>query len=143
MKTLPLDGVDLVQLVDAGIDALPPEALSAFASDFEVEFVPAGLGPNPEGRGFEGFIAGWQDWLGPWKSYSIAVEEWIEVGDHVLGLARVRARTHHDDVEVEHAPAAIWTIEDGQITRVRFYLDRNEAFEAAGLDPSRRERSAS
>jgi ketosteroid isomerase-like protein len=36
-------------------------------------------------------------------------------------------------VEVEHRPAAVWTVDDGQVTAVTFFLDRDEAFEFAGI----------
>ena len=37
------------------------------------------------------------------------------------------ARTHRDGVEVEHSPAAVATVRDGVLVRMRFYLDRDEA----------------
>jgi ketosteroid isomerase-like protein len=35
--------------------------------------------------------------------------------------------------EVSVLSAAVWTVRDGRIARVAFYLDRSEALDAAGL----------
>jgi ketosteroid isomerase-like protein len=50
-----------------------------------------------------------------------------------VSLARVMAQTARDGVAVEHRPAAVWSLQDHEIVRVQFYLDREEAFEAHGL----------
>jgi ketosteroid isomerase-like protein len=39
----------------------------------------------------------------------------------------VRARTHRDGVTVEHSPAALATVREGLLVRMRFYLDPDEA----------------
>jgi ketosteroid isomerase-like protein len=142
LKELQFDGADFVELMETGPAELPTEALAVLAPDFEVRFVPASIGENPSYRGLEGFLEGWRDWLAPWASYHLEVEDFIEVGDDmVVTLARVHAKTQRDGVAVEHAPAAVWTFEGGKVVRVEFYLNREEAFEAAGLDASSRERS--
>ena len=80
-----------------------------------------------------GLVEGWQDWLIPWESYVITVDEFVDAGDKVVTLVRIRGRTSRDGVEVEHRPAAVWTVGDGQVTAVTFFLDRDEAFEFAGI----------
>jgi ketosteroid isomerase-like protein len=37
------------------------------------------------------------------------------------------------DVEVSVLGGTVWTVRDGKIARVAFYLHRSEALEAAGL----------
>jgi ketosteroid isomerase-like protein len=130
-------GADLVQLFQgadadfaaAGID------FTVFESDCEVEFMSgeAGASMRPSSPGLQGLAEGWSDWLEPWESYYIEVEEFIDAGDEVVSLVRVRARTTRGAVTVEHRPAAVWTVKEGKITRVSFYLKRSEALEAAGL----------
>ena len=79
---------------------------------------------------------GWRDWLEAYETYWLEVEDFIDAGDEkVLMPARVQARTRRDGVLVEHAPAAVCVLRDGRITRITFYLDRAEAFEAVGLEP--------
>ena len=128
----PPDEVDVVALL-ADDDALS-EAFGALATDVEVEFVANAPGvPDARYHGARGLADGWRDWLQPYESYRLAAEEVIDAGEDVLVLARVRARTHRDGVLIEHAPAAVCTVRDGQIVKVRFYLDREQALEAVGL----------
>ena len=129
-------GVDMVQLfrgatapdlADIGID------VTAFESDFEVEFISAGGSMRPASHGPEALAEAWRDWLEAWESYYLEVEEVIDAGDQVVSLVRVRAQTTRDAVAVEHRPAALWSVREGKIARVRFYLEREKALEAAGL----------
>jgi ketosteroid isomerase-like protein len=143
LKTIQFDGADFVQLFQADPGELPADAIAVLAPDLEVRFVPMSPGERPSYHGVEGLIEGWRDWLTPWETYFLEVEDFIDEGDDVIvTLARVRARTGRDGVAVEHSPAAVWTFENGKVVRVQFYLDRGEAFEAARLERSSRERSA-
>lgn len=104
-----------------------------FAADFEVSWI-ADDDQRIDYQGLEGFLAGWQDWLEPWSTYWMETEDFIDAGDDVVVFVKVTARTVHGDVLVHHAPAAIWSIRDGKISAIRFYLDRDVALEAAGLE---------
>ena len=70
-------------------------------------------------------------WILTWESYRIEAEEFIDAGNEVVVLARVRARTRRGGVEMEHAPGAVWTVEDGRIRRIEFYLEGSQALEVA------------
>jgi ketosteroid isomerase-like protein len=136
VRTVQPSGVDLVALNRELPEAFAALPGSVFADDFEsvfmVEDAPTRLGPF---RGAQGFVAGWSDWLEPWESYEIEAEEFIDADDQVVVFARVRARTRRDKVEVEHSPAAVWTVRDGLVRRIEFYLERASALRAAGLEP--------
>ena len=137
VKLLQPAEADLVEIFVKGSAELPelyaPD-LERLGNDFVVEFISATPGvTRPTYRGFEGFAEGWRDWLEPWESYWMTTEEYIEAGDKVVALIRVTARTARDGVAVEHAPAAVYTIEDGKLVRVRLYLDRDTAL-AEALD---------
>ena len=130
--------VDLVELFREGPSAMAGPAdieISAFSGDADIEFVGQAVGPLRDRRltGVEGLIEGWRDWLEPWASYVMETEQVIDAGAYVVSLIHVRAKTSHDGVEVEHDPAAVWTVEDGVVVAVTFYLDRDQALEAAGL----------
>lgn len=119
--------IDMVEFVGSG-GALPAEVASRIAPDLEVEFLPPALGGRLAGEGLPGLIEGWREWLEPYESYVVTTEHLEEVGDdQVLMYVRVRARTHRDGVTVEHTPAAIATIRDGILVRMRFYLERDLA----------------
>ena len=126
---------DLVQVMEGEVGS----GGRLFDPDVEVQFV-AGpdLPPPRTSHGMEGLNAAWRDWLEPYSSYDLALEGLVPVGEElVLANARVRATTRRDGVEVEHTPAALWTVRDGRVVRVRFFLDpelarRTAEAEAAG-----------
>lgn len=86
-------------------------------------------------RGFEGLIAGWREWLSTFASYSFDLERVFQDGDRVIVLVRQRGRTIHGGVEVPSSPSAgVFTIRDGRVARVAFYLDRTQAAKAEGFE---------
>jgi len=139
VKRVQQSGVDLVPLFRTSTAPDPSATgidLTAFASDFETEFISRRTFGSIRSRtfqGLQGFADSWRDWLEPWESYYIEAEEFIDAGEEVVSLTRVLAQTTRDSVAVEHRPAAVWSVREGKIVRVRFYLERDEALEAAGL----------
>jgi hypothetical protein len=138
--------VDLVRSVfppkaDLVAAVRDPRPISAFLQRTDV--IDPGLGvtfassqsggPGIAYEGLEGLIEGWQDWLMPWASYVIEAEDFVEAGDKVVMLAAVTARTSRDGVEITHRPAAVWTVEDDRLTAVTFFLERDQAYEFAGI----------
>jgi ketosteroid isomerase-like protein len=124
---------DLVALFrdDATATALM-EALSPFFHD-DFEIVAPTPGQRGRFEGLEGLRAGWLDWLDPWESYRTEVEDVIDAGDEVVVLVRDYGRRAGMAVEVSVVSAAVWTVRDGKIAGVAFYLNRSKALEAVGL----------
>jgi ketosteroid isomerase-like protein len=82
--------------------------------------------------GLDGFRAGWLDWLTPWATYRVEIEQAIDCGDRVVILpSDFGGRGSH---EVRAIGGAVWTVRDERIVRVEFYLDRAEALAAVGLE---------
>jgi len=135
VRTLqPSGGVDLAEVYSADTSALVDGMAPLLDPSFECAFIAnesSGF-TTLAFRGAEGFVAGWREWLSPWESYRIDAEEFIDAGEQVVVLARVRARTRRGGVEMEHAPGAVWTVEDGRIRRIEFYLEASQALAAAG-----------
>jgi ketosteroid isomerase-like protein len=75
----------------------------------------------------------WLDWLEPWDSYHVQVDELIEAGDSVVVLVRDRGRRHGVDAEVELISGSVWTFRGDKIVRVEFYANREELRGAIGL----------
>jgi ketosteroid isomerase-like protein len=100
----------------------------------DVESVPAWRGGGTTYSGIDGFREMWIDWLEPWATYHVQVDEMIEAGDSVVVVVRDRARRHDMDVEVELISGSVWTVRDRKITRVEFYGNHEELREATGLD---------
>ena len=91
-------------------------------------------GPPTHFEGIAGLLDGWRDWLEPWDSYFIRFEEPVDGGNKVLIDATVRARSARYDVLVEHEPSSVWTVEEGKVVAVHFFLDREDARRFAGIE---------
>jgi ketosteroid isomerase-like protein len=127
--------IDLVEVMatDDPVAALIGDA-TLVASDLEVVFGGSQSGaPELHYQGLDGFIQGWADWLEPWDTYRIRLDELIEARDSVVTFVTVHARTSRHGVEIEHQPAAVWTVRDGKLRAVHFFLERKDALEFAGL----------
>ena len=83
--------------------------------------------------GFDGFRKLWLDWLEPWASYYVQVDEVIDAGDQVVILIRDRARRHDTEAEVELISGSVWEVREGKVVRVQFCQSREEALQSAGL----------
>jgi ketosteroid isomerase-like protein len=106
------------------------------APDFECVLVApqyTGSGGRLAFSGAEGFLAAWREWLAPYETYAVEIEDLIDAGDRVVTLARQRATTRIGGVKMEEDTAAVWTVRDGKLARVEFHLDRKRAMRAAGL----------
>ena len=68
-----------------------------------------------------------------WASYVWEPEELMEAGDDVVALIRSGATGRGSGVEVERRTAMVWTVREGRATALRFFRDRTQAMEAAGL----------
>lgn len=126
------EGSDLVTMAEDGEfqNALDP---AAFAADVEVHFAQPS-GPGAEYRGFDQMLDAWRDWLAPWASFEIQIEDMIDAGEHVVVLLAVlRGTTIRDHVEVEQQGASVVRLAGGKISRIEYHLDRRDAFASAGL----------
>ena len=84
-------------------------------------------------RGVEGVRAWMLDLYAAWEQLDIDLEELIEAGDDVVAVIRVAGRGRVSGIEMEYRPAGVWTIRDGRIVRVVWFVDRDDALEAAGI----------
>ena len=105
--------------------------------DFETVMV-AKDGPPLTYDGVPGFREAMTDWLSPWAEFRFEIEELIPVRDTLVLLVRQVGRTRHDGVEIETESGTIWWVQDTQLRRATFYLDRPDLLRAAGLDPDRK-----
>ena len=85
-------------------------------------------------RGIDAFREMWRDWLSAWESFRLDVEDLRPLVDsRVLALVDMHARPKAGGTEMSLRGAAIWTLTDGQVSRIELFLDRAAALEAAGL----------
>ena len=85
--------------------------------------------------GLAGFANAWEDWVSPYTSFSVEIEELIELPGAVLMTVRQRGVTRHGGVPIENDGASVWWFRDGLLERAEFYLDRDAAYAAAGVAP--------
>ena len=60
-------------------------------------------------------------------------EDLLSVDDKVVALVRWAARGKASGAQGEISMAMVWTIRDGAVTGLEFFLDRDRALEAVGL----------
>jgi ketosteroid isomerase-like protein len=130
-RAIPPSGADMVERYCGGLPKDFDQTL--YAPDFEVEFISKDGSLRPATHGLEGLARAWRQWLEPWESFYVEVERLIDAGNEVVVLAHNRGHTERGGGAVESESAAIWSVRKGKIVKVRFYLERAEALEAAGL----------
>jgi ketosteroid isomerase-like protein len=124
-----------VHVVRTGIEAWNRRDWDAAMMAFhpEIEWRNAGVLPDVADvyRGHEGVRVFWDSWAGSWDDIQLEPEEFIDLGDRVLVLARFRA-SGRNQIEVNRPIAQLWTMRDGLIVSFQSYWDRAEALAAAG-----------
>ena len=125
-------------LADEEVGVRVRETLARLAEpDFEITMVASESagGGSFEAQGADGFTRLWEDWSEPFAALRIEIEKMIDAGDRVVSLVRQVGRTKTGSVDIEDTSAAVWTVKGGMLSRVDFYLDREMAMRAAGIDP--------
>jgi ketosteroid isomerase-like protein len=74
-----------------------------------------------------------RDWFEVWDWFWQEAEEYIEVGDKVVVLARLHGRPRDSQQEIESKGASVWTFRHGKAVRFQGYDAPAEALEAVGL----------
>jgi ketosteroid isomerase-like protein len=113
-----------------------PRAMSYYADDVELWVDPEGF---LEAGDFEGREAVGQ-WFASWLTtfepgYRFDITEALDLGEVVLLIASHGGRGRTSGVEVSGQSGYLYTVRDGQITRVELYRSGAAALEAAGLRP--------
>jgi ketosteroid isomerase-like protein len=70
------------------------------------------------------------------EGYRIEPEEFIEVGEHIVVVARQSGRGRTSGAEVVGTIVHAWHVRDGRVLRMRAFSDRQEALEAVGAGGS-------
>jgi ketosteroid isomerase-like protein len=91
-----------------------------------------GLVPASHGR--EAWIANQRSWLEDWEEFRYEPHEILDLGgDCLLLIGRVKGAGRGSGVVVDSEWALLATVSNGRLSREQNFLDRGEAFEAAGL----------
>jgi len=129
---IPPPEVDVASLIRD--DSLFEQSRAAFEPfvDPDVEAVAMWLPAARTYAGIDGFRSLWLDWLEPWATYYVRVDELIDTGERVVALIRDSGQRHDVDAEVEISAGSVWTIRNGRVVKVEF-CTREDALKAAGL----------
>jgi ketosteroid isomerase-like protein len=94
--------------------------------------------PEEHTGGVAGFRKALEDWISPYETFRLEIQEVIPLEDKIVFVAVQRGTTKHGGVEVETGGTSIWHLEHGRVTQTNFYLDQRAALKAAGLNPDQR-----
>jgi uncharacterized protein len=110
--------------LDRGLEFLAPD----------IELRLSGVFPDldPIYRGHEGVLEFVALFNSPWVEMVVEPERFIDLGEQVLVLSRFRG-TGRAGIETQLALAHLWTLRDGQVTRMDAFSDHEKALEAVGL----------
>src|SRR5689334_15885049 len=112
-------------------------------ADPEIEFVLADLGPESGcWKGLSAMAAAWRTYLSAWDGYRTEVDEYRELDDErVLVLLRLCGRGRTSGVQlgkIRTDAANLFHLQDGKVTRLVLYADRERGLAELGLSEPRR-----
>jgi ketosteroid isomerase-like protein len=68
-----------------------------------------------------------------WENYRIEAEEYIDAGDAILVVCRVRGTARASGLELDQHLFVLWKARDGKLISLENFRDRGEALGAVGL----------
>jgi ketosteroid isomerase-like protein len=109
-------------------------AMAALDPQIEWHATVGGVDEGRIARGHEEVVQAFIDYFEVWERLEMRTEEFIDAGgDDVVVFWHEVAKGRESGVVVETDTGTVQTVRGGKIIRVRSYMDRAEALEAAGL----------
>jgi ketosteroid isomerase-like protein len=84
-------------------------------------------------RGHEGYLRMWKALTEVWEGVTLEPDEIIDFGDRLLTAGRLTAHARHTGIALDTPMFQLVTLRHGLVVRGKDFLDREQAFEAAGL----------
>jgi ketosteroid isomerase-like protein len=85
-------------------------------------------------RGHAGFGRWLEDWAAAWSEFSMEPEEFLDAGERVVAVIRMKAKGRGSGVVVQRQDAMVCKVRDGKIVRLDYYNSREQGLKAAGLE---------
>jgi ketosteroid isomerase-like protein len=104
--------------VDAALELCDPDVEVYTPPDVVASVAPRGH------RDVGAYLRGWFD---SWHMYRPEPEDFISAGDQVVALVHLRARGKGSRFEIEEEIADVFELDDGKISRMRLYVQRDTA----------------
>jgi ketosteroid isomerase-like protein len=127
-----------VEIVRAATEAMiagdAAAALNALDPNIEWHATVGGIDEGRVYNGPEQVAQAFVDYFEVWERIELRADEYIDAGaDEVVVFFHEVAKGKESGAIVETDTGTINTVRNGKIARVRAYMDRAEALEAAGL----------
>jgi ketosteroid isomerase-like protein len=84
-------------------------------------------------RGHAGMARWLEDWAAAWSSFTMEPEEFLDVGERVVMVFRMKATGLSSGVALERQDAMVFTVRGGKVLRLEYYNSRQQALESVGL----------
>jgi ketosteroid isomerase-like protein len=106
--------------------------LALFSSEAEIDWSRARAPFKGVYRGHGELKALWKEFWSTFEDVQIETHGFIETGSEVV-VSNTGHSRGREGIEVIARSTFVFTVENGQITRLRMFQERSEALEAAGL----------
>jgi ketosteroid isomerase-like protein len=122
------------QVYDAAARRDAETVLALYDSDVELDATRIGLNLAFDVyHGHDGLRRLFAEWHEVWGEIEYDYDELIDAGEHVISVVTRHARGRASGADVERPFTLVWTLREGKVVRVVWFLARDEALEAAGL----------
>jgi ketosteroid isomerase-like protein len=109
-------------------------ALNALDPEIEWHATVGGIDEGRVYRGRDQVVQAFADYFAVWERMEMRADKYIDAGDdEVVVFHHEVAKGRESGAVVETDTGTVQTLRDGKIVRVRSYMDREQALEAAGL----------
>jgi uncharacterized protein len=85
-------------------------------------------------RGYEGVLKLTAEWDEAFEDLRFVPEEFIDAGDRVVAVLRLRGRLRDSEREVDMTEAHVLTMREGKAIELHEYPTESEALKAVGLE---------
>lgn len=109
-----------------------PGLIELCDDDFELDMSARVINPNTY-RGHEGIRRFYSEVSEVWEEFRWDPVRFVPAGDTVLVLLHSHGRGRGSGLEMARDVAMLWTVHESRAVSLRFYVDQEEALEAAGL----------
>ena len=79
-------------------------------------------------------------WFDAWDSLAVAVDEYLESGDRIVACGKAHAMGQGSTVPVDFESYTVFTLRDDKIARMEFFIRREQALGAAGIEQTQEAR---
>jgi ketosteroid isomerase-like protein len=91
---------------------------------------------RPEGGmyyGHPGLAEALRTWTGTWESWRLELEQVVDADPHVVAIERQSGRGKGSGLRWAEETATLFTLREGKVVRMVWFVSRGAALEAAGL----------